>query len=529
MKRFYSISRNRNTSPLFLMFSLAIALYIMFFINGFMGSLGGIPAATASFCVIYMLRGMVNDGNCISHQLALSSRNEVAYLFLNYSLGYGVTWAVMRVLQVIARITGWGTIEGMSVYTYFRNLYGTSMLERWAYIFTAVLMFSFAISLFPIVVIHKKRIVVLYLLLDSLVYLLITFGIRFICKFHIRKVLQNRAKCVLDALLLSQFPKTWQSVAFMIGVFLLLILSGIVALVVANRFHGPKPGKIKVPENRFPVVEGDEEDFKQALLAINRKRNINRIISLVALAAFVFAGALYLFTPHTSKEGYTKVAEFLTDDSGLGPMLYGSDIYIPVNEVLEYHEEGMALGYIGHKGENCDSRFYKLAVSNILYKKAGDTRLQMYGSDNANFQLAQILALEENWKKDSVFFLWDEEWESESASHKGNSGYAVLTKELVEKLNNAFPDKSLNVEDFKEFDAFFTIMGYENASKPLNENVILSDWCGYILVKENQFFFNNYDNLIEGALMEELKAVVGGNTNGGNPTTEIQETEQSSQ
>ena len=186
MKRFYSISRNRNTSPLFLMFSLAIALYIMFFINGFMGSLGGIPAATASFCVIYMLRGMVNDGNCISHQLALSSRNEVAYLFLNYSLGYGVTWAVMRVLQVIARITGWGTIEGMSVYTYFRNLYGTSMLERWAYIFTAVLMFSFAISLFPIVVIHKKRIVVLYLLLDSLGYLLITFGIRFICKFHIK-------------------------------------------------------------------------------------------------------------------------------------------------------------------------------------------------------------------------------------------------------------------------------------------------------------------------------------------------------
>lgn len=525
MKRYYAISRNANPSPLFLMFSLGIALYIMLFINGFMGSLGGIPAAVGSFSMIYMLRGIVNDGNYLSHQLTMSSRSEVRYLFLNYALGYGIIWGIMRVLQVIARITGWGTIEGMSVYTYFHNLYGTSMLERWAYISTAILMFTFVISLFPIIVIHKKRVVLLYLLIDSLFFLGVTYAIRFAFKFFIRKSLRKRAKCVLDALLLSELPHGWQKTTFMVAIVVFFFVICVIVLKIAIHFHGPKPGRMKVDVNRFPVEVDDEEDFLRALQAINRRRKVTRIISGGVTAVAVVVVAVYLFTPPSSTTGYTKIAEFMTEDSILGPMIYGNDIYIPVNVELNYHEDGMAIGYIGKKGENCESRFYRLAIANLLYKVSGDTMLEMYGTDTGCYQMEKIVEQSEEWSKDTVFFLWDETWTSASASHKGNSGYSVLAEQFVRDLKAAFPKAELRKMDFSDYDAFFTIMGYENVNEPLNDNIVLSDWCGYILVKDNQFYYNNYDNLIDGELLEELKSVVGGNTNGGNPNSQISDTE----
>lgn len=87
MKKYYRISMNWNSSPVLLMISVAMSLFVMMFINGFMGSLGGIPALVGFFTVVYLLRGMVNDGNCISHQLSMTSKSEVLFLFLNYEIG----------------------------------------------------------------------------------------------------------------------------------------------------------------------------------------------------------------------------------------------------------------------------------------------------------------------------------------------------------------------------------------------------------------------------------------------------------
>ena len=44
MKKYYRISMNWNSSPVLLMISVAMSLFVMMFINGFMGSLqAGLP------------------------------------------------------------------------------------------------------------------------------------------------------------------------------------------------------------------------------------------------------------------------------------------------------------------------------------------------------------------------------------------------------------------------------------------------------------------------------------------------------
>ena len=525
MKKYYRISMNWNSSPVLLMISVAMSLFVMMFINGFMGSLGGIPALVGFFTVVYLLRGMVNDGNCISHQLSMTSKSEVLFLFLNYALGYALVWGIVRILTVIARITGWGTIEGMSVYTYFHNLYGTSVLERWAYIFTAILMYAFIISLFPVIVIHKKRIVALYMMADSVIFMGICYGIRLICRYFIRDDLESRAKCVLDDLLLCQIPKTWEMVAYMVFVLALVVLVAVSAIWIAAKFHGPKPGKTKVDEKVFPVVQGDDEDFARAYDALRKKHRIVHVLSALVALVLLAGVAIYMFLPQKGKPGFSKVAECLTKDSTLGPMVYGNDIYVKVDRELDYHETGTSIGYLGYKGQNCDSRFYRLAIANLLYKQSGSTMLEMYGDDAGCYELQTVYAQEKNYLVDDVFFLWDEDWEKESASHKGTSGYSILSKDSVLRLLETFPNTKMNVSDFEDYDAYFTIQGYVDANQPLKNDDFCGNWVGCILVKDNAFYFCNYENLIDGKMREELLEIVGGNTNGGNPTTQMPETE----
>ena len=51
----------------------------------------------------------------------------------------------------------------------------------------------------------------------------------------------------------------------------------------------------------------------------------------------------------------------------MGPMEYGDAVYVPVNEEADLEKNGIAQGYLAERGERCDSRFYQLAIANLLY------------------------------------------------------------------------------------------------------------------------------------------------------------------
>ena len=124
MKKYYRISLDIDNSPLHLFKSLFLAMYVMGFVNIFIGSMGGISAFAGFFAVFYLLRGMVEAGNRISHQLALESKTEVKYMFANYLIIYSLIWAVIKVLMVLSKITGWGNINGLTINEYITNVYG---------------------------------------------------------------------------------------------------------------------------------------------------------------------------------------------------------------------------------------------------------------------------------------------------------------------------------------------------------------------------------------------------------------------
>ena len=86
MKKFYSISWNVDSTPAHLGCSILFSIYIMAFINVFIGSMGGIPAFTGFVVVYYLLRAMILAGNRISHMLAIESKTEIKYLFFNYGI-----------------------------------------------------------------------------------------------------------------------------------------------------------------------------------------------------------------------------------------------------------------------------------------------------------------------------------------------------------------------------------------------------------------------------------------------------------
>lgn len=518
MKKFYRISMNQNTSPMMLLWSIVIALYGMLFINGFIGSLGGIPAFAGFFCVIYFLKSMMNRGECLSHQLAMTGKDEIYHLFFHYFCGYVIVWGIVRILTVIARITGWGMIEGISVYSYFHNLFTTNMTERWAYIFSAILMFAFAMSFFPIIIIRRKKIIAVYLLADSAIFVGICYGIRLLTRLFIRDDLEKRSKCVLDDLLLAKVPQLWETIVYLIFVVGLFLLVSLMVIKIGARLHGPKAGSLKLDERQFPVFEGTQEDFDEAYELLVRKKNFMQMIYSIVGAVLIVIALLYMFLPHKHPIGYTKVAEYLTEDTMFGPMVYGNEIYVPITEELDYHKTGKPIGYLGYQGQNCDSRFYRLAVSNMLYRQTGTTKLKLYGvSQEGNFELASNYFKQDLYDERNTFFLWDEEWESESVSQKGTSGYAILDGDVVRDLRLEFSDVQLRVDDFEEYDAYFTIIAYPDVSEPLQKENFGGIWMGCIFARENEFYFCNYDNLIQGELRQRLLDCIGGNTNGGNP------------
>lgn len=499
MKKFYRISWNIDSTPTHLGCSILLAIYVMGFINIFIGSMGGIPAFTAFVIVYYLLRGLVLDGSRISHMLAIESRTKVKYLILNYGIIYFLIWLLMKVVIFISKMSGWGNISGLTFGEYFQNLYGSTLLEKWAYLFACILMLAFVMSLFPLIVIRKRKIWFRYLIFDSALFAIVCFVIACISRIFIDNELEGKAVCVLDDLLLCELPQMWQAVLYIVGIIIFTIGISLYVFKKALKEYGPRRGHI---DTNPDIISEKNINIKWYLI----------LGSAAALIIIISVGAFF-FLPNRDKKKYHKVAECLTNDEVLGPMNFGGEIYIPVDVELDYYEKGKALGYIGYKDQNCDSRFYSLAISNLLYqsKDKSNIYMQMYGADSNSYEKSEILEKAALWKSDDVFILWDEDWVSESSYSQELTGYSQCDKSLIESLEEQFGIVEYNPNDFEDYDAYFSICAYKDMKTVVETDMPRGDWVGCILVKDNSFYYGNYNNKIIGINLKMLLDVLGGN------------------
>lgn len=503
MKRFFKIACNAPSKPVRLIVSTALAFAVMVFINGFIGGMGGFPAFVAFVMVFYLLRSVVSAQNRITHQLAMSSRRELGYVFVDYCVGYLVLWTLIRLGLQFSRVNGWGHINGASAVEYVRGLLDTPVLEKWAYLFSGILMFAFVLSLFPLVVLRRPGNWVTYALLDGAVFAVLCELLGAVCRVSIGEKPIAREICLIDYLLLCGNLAGWKRVLCIAGILLFALGAGTFSFLFAAYCYGPKPGRPDVDTSAWAPGEerrtaADERLFRRNLV-------------LAAVGVFLLGGtmALVFFGPKEDGTEYEKVAEYLTEDDVLGPMVFEGRIYIPVDEELDLYESGKPLGYLARKGEKCDTRFYELTVANLLY--AGDgSRMQVHGALVGSFAAAEELERAEVWKQDSVFLLWDEDWVRESAYTHEPTGYTVCGAEFVEGLERRFGQVEYRTEDFGDYDAYFSLCGYADIEHATVEELAPGHWIGCILAKDNQFYYGNRGNLISGVLLQELLDILGG-------------------
>ncbi len=516
MKRFFQIAWNVDTSPLHLCGSLVLAVYVMMFVNIVIGGMGGIPTFAGVAIMFYLLRSITSSGNRITHQLAISSKQEVRSLYWDYILGYIVVWVIMKMLSIAADVSGWGTIDGITVSQFMNYMYGSTLLERWAYFFVAIVMFAFIFSLFPLIVIKKKKTWFLYLFFDFIIFIALSFIVSGICQLFIDPTKKNRAKCLLDYLLLCKIPHQWQSVMYIVIVLLFLLVTMIVSYKLAVFYYSPKPAKLHPNPEELKVLLPEREKKQHRILVIGTS-------VMVLCAIFVIC---FLLGTDNSPTAYKVVAECVTEDEVLGPMVMDGDFYIPVERELQFDENTTGLGYLAYKEQNCSSRFYALVIANVLYEteEPGGTYLQLYGADINSYRLAEEVEEMEAWKADYVFLLWDEEWTRESAYHAETSGYTICDKQFIVSLENQYGQVAYDEKDFEDYDAYFTIRSYREMSDIYEDETTIGNWVGCILVKDNKFYYGNKENPITGVYLQELLSILGGYEGASeNISTEIDE------
>jgi len=136
--------------------------------------------------------------------------------------------------------------------------------------------------------------------------------------------------------------------------------------------------------------------------------------------------------------------------------------------------------------------------------------LQMYGADVNSYGKMSMTEAADCWSNDGVFLLWDEDWYRESTYSKDLTGYSEMETNLVKGLETEFGQVEYNIKDFDNYDAYFTIVGYEDLNAALESDLPKGDYVGCILVKDNNFYYGNYKNKITGVKLTALLEVLGG-------------------
>ena len=223
--------------------------------------------------------------------------------------------------------------------------------------------------------------------------------------------------------------RTWQEITCLLAMVVFILVIGAFVFSYASRQYAVKN------IDGIPASAGEEES--------RRHRMIRKIVTVgCSIAAAAIVVVIVLLMPKDTAGDYTKVAEFLTEDTRMGPMEYGDAVYVPVNEEADLEKNGIAQGYLAERGERCDSRFYQLAIANLLYTDpTGKTNLvQTAGTDGGTYAPVALVETDKAWETDDVFLLWDEDWALESAYSHEPTGYVACPADLIRGLRMQFPD-----------------------------------------------------------------------------------------
>lgn len=237
------------------------------------------------------------------------------------------------------------------------NMYGrcgTHRFWKMGIFFAGMIMFAFVLSLFPLAVIREKVRWIRYALVDGAVFALVCLGMNGVCRLKFEQKSSGRATCLIDHLLLCGRMRTWQEITCLLAMVVFILVIGAFVFSYASRQYAVKN------IDGIPASAGEEES--------RRHRMIRKIVTVgCSIAAAAIVVVIVLLMPKDTAGDYTKVAEFLTEDTRMGPMEYGDAVYVPVNEKADLEKNGIAQGYLAERGERCDSRFYQLAIANLLY------------------------------------------------------------------------------------------------------------------------------------------------------------------
>ncbi len=484
-----------NTSFTNIIYTLILSFVVMEYINLLVGHVGGVPVMVGFF-VAYMImryriipRGQQDgavQGSNTDISSAAGSRVYGSYRILalvrmiQYISIYVGVWFAGTVVLFMSKYYGWGNVKKLSFTEYFKSLYGSTLSDLWEYVFAIILMITVIMSLFPLNIIKNRKTYVHYLLGNSVICTIILLMIWFANK----KIKDHKVM--------------WQAGCLMAVAIMLLILETILVY------------RLVTCKYRF-----EQTKEKMTLSDLRRQRKNIRlaIFFVVVVSVMLICVVTYLISPTEGQAEYEKVAECLTKDSVMGPIVYDGQVYIPISLEMNYDKTGKALGYIVYKGQDYSNRYYEIAASNLLYmnKSGDDTYLQMAGNDSNSYKKLSILEKTNSWEDDSVFLLWDEEWESESKYSKDVTGYTECDKDFVQGLETTFGEIDIEPKDFGSYDAYFTIAGYRSMKAAVEGDEHVGTWVGCILAKADRFYYGNYENEITGGLLQKLRHVLGGN------------------
>lgn len=505
MKRWYQVLEPIESKPARLVASAVLSIIVMTFINGFIGGMGGIPALIAFVMVFYRLRVLVSAGKSVAFREGLSDRGAVCGMMAYYGLGYLLLWALLRGGMTFSRVTGWGNLNRSEALAYVRDLLSGSLMEQWVYLFAGMLMFSFIMSLFPLVVIRRQSQWAVYALMDGAAFAVVCSLIGGITRLGQDGTMAEREATLVDCLLVSDRHALGQVLLYLMlgAVFLIAVTAA--SFLFACRIYRAQKGLSK-----------EETSWRRLganMLRELEPRQLKRaaLLFMGSAAAVAVVAAIVLTAPADRARQYKKVAEFLTEDDKLGPMEYRGRLYLPVERETDLCGSGTPKGYLARKGEDCDSRLYELTVANILYTDpTGETPYLQVSGDMTAFAPAALLEEDLSWQSDTAFVIWDEEWQSESSYSHELTGYTVCEREFVEALEEKYGQVDYRAEDFDELDAYFSLYGYPDMDAVQTKDLGQGHWIGCILVRADRFYYGSCANEISGKLRTELLDILGG-------------------
>ena len=184
-------------------------------------------------------------------------------------------------------------------------------------------MFAFIVSLFPLTVITKLEHGVLYVLVDGALFAVVCLIVEQIGYYFTK----TKSSCVIDSLLLCNKMKAERE-AYMDIWNCTVCVGSMHCVRIAMLRIAMDPKKDARMMLLFRWHNGRKQFIKE-------KAHVHNVVMILCgVTAICVVAGIVFFMPEDTTGGYVKVAEFLTGDEVLGPMLYKNQVYIPVNEQM---------------------------------------------------------------------------------------------------------------------------------------------------------------------------------------------------